>query len=129
MEKCSKIEYVVNEEKRTVVAIMRDCALDGEVLIENDIGKSNLMLFWGKASGRYLINNTYRGKAVCSVEDKWDVELGKRIARNRMLNKYYKAKLRVLKLALKDINSVMTDVNRRAAYAADKRRKALNNEL
>lgn len=45
------------------------------------------------------INTSYTGKAVCHPEDKFDLELGKRLAKTRALKKYNDAKLkRFLKL-------------------------------
>jgi len=38
---------------------------------------------------KLVLKDVYRGKAICHESDEWDVEVGKRIARNRMLTIFY----------------------------------------
>ena len=125
MEKRSKIEYIINEEKRTVVAIMRDCKNDACRLFARDVEKIYGTEFWYPLhSLDYKINDTYRGKAHCSEDDAWDVEEGKRIARNRMLFKYYRARYKALEKIYEDWGKVFSSLGDRVSYAAIKLSRA-----
>lgn len=98
-----KIKYVVNKEKRTVVAYMDGC--EDDVLLKLKAGgfcamfdnwalRNTNLTHWND----YKINHCYHDKAVCAEEDEWDEEYGKTLARNRMLQKYYDACRRKLEL-------------------------------
>jgi hypothetical protein len=39
---------------------------------------------------KYLINDTFRGVAVCVDEDEYSREVGEKIAKSRLLDKYHK---------------------------------------
>lgn len=95
----SKINYFVNEEKRTVVAMMNDCADDVLTDMKIDI--------FHPAAGSLIISNTFRGKAVCDKDDIWDIEKGKEIARSKMLAKYYRAKENVIRKYITQMNEYL----------------------
>lgn len=45
-----------------------------------------------------LLPDYFVGKAVCSVEDEFDVEIGKKIASERALTSYYKVRLKFINI-------------------------------
>lgn len=98
------IEYIVNEEKRTVVAMIKFIGEDGE---EIQAFKDSGHIFddlWA-ALGHFNSNNSYwsktyrakadkmyfpkyiTAKAKCSPEDEWDEEYGKNLAYKRLVEK------------------------------------------
>lgn len=101
----SKIHYIVNEEKMTVVAYMKDCSVDAIMGISSNIFGRNGRGFLASiiSSGIQLaerennmqflnslvMKEVYRGKAICSTRDTFDVEKGKEIARSKMLTQYW----------------------------------------
>ena len=90
----NELQYVINEEKRTVTCIAWDCTDD---LIKHLLKKS----FDGfsldaliRNYGMLLLNHKYVGTAKCSPEDTFDVEIGKKISRSKMREKYTRDKLK-----------------------------------
>lgn len=91
------IRYVINEEKRTCVAILENTKYDAISKI-NKMCKSEARFsdeaeihVYSYKNSKYKIPNRFVGVAKCSPEDVWDVEVGKRIAREKLLDKYHKA--------------------------------------
>lgn len=84
----NKIEYFFDEEKRTVVAVMKNCEGDVYNILES-LGIDDIMEYRTR-NVNLLLKSVYRGKAKCSPEDVWNKEEGMRIARNRLLEKYYR---------------------------------------
>ena len=92
--KNSNIHYYVNENKKTVAAVMKNCK--GQVRRElhclvDKIYPSD----WGEADlvfdceiERYM-KNTYKGKAHCIKDDIFDLETGMAVARAHMLAEFY----------------------------------------
>ena len=84
----NELQYVINEEKKTVTCIAWDCEND---LIEYLLKKSSDSFTLDTLVQNYeklLLNHKYVGTAKCSPEDTFDVEIGKKIARAKMREKY-----------------------------------------
>lgn len=81
------IRYFINEEKKTVVCKLEDC---GHTLICDMCHKG-----W-PGHEAMIINDTFIGKAQCSLDDTFDVEIGKQIAYSRAVAKLFKAKRKAL---------------------------------
>lgn len=84
------MKFFVNEEKRTVVAIVDNCLSD----FRNRISKNPFSEIFYVANdykgGEWtFMNESYKGIAKCHPNDVFDVEIGKEIAKNRALRKYY----------------------------------------
>lgn len=99
-------EYVVNEEARTVVCIIHTKDVDDETglemcTIENMNEDLGLSLWWiaGLKLGNRLPKH-FSGKAVCAPGDKWNVEIGKKIARYRALEKYHYSTIKRMRAIL-----------------------------
>ena len=117
-----KIKYFVNEEKGTVFCKMEDCSKDTINILEKDG-------IYKKDMSDSFMQNTYTGKAKLSPEDKWDEETGKRIARNKMLLKYYTKRKKILNNNYVELLSQLKKVGERQDYCLDKIAKAKNCEL
>ena len=86
-----------------VIAIMDECGLDAifdlmDKTAIDFIDKDEIMPF--------LMKDTYKGVAYCSIDDTFDLKQGMHIARDRMLAKYYKGKRKVFKNLYKNIHSI-----------------------
>lgn len=118
-----RIKYYINEDKGTVVAkfnghYRKDCSiwcrLLGDVLDKigkdtkkntNICGEQYKTLALGMDSysdeiDDYIYcNDRLYGLAKCTPEDKFDVEIGKEIARKKLLAKYFKFEKKMLQIA------------------------------
>lgn len=88
-----------------VIAMMDGCGLDAifdlmDKTAIDFIDKDEIMPF--------LMKDTYKGVAYCSIDDTFDLKQGMHIARDRMLAKYYKGKRKVFKNLYKNIHSIDT---------------------
>ena len=95
------IEYIVNKEKRTVVAMIK-FGEDEETFKNSSYIYDDLIYALGRLTKEeYSIrkyNEEYNkmyfprymsAKAKCSLEDEWDEDYGKRLARQRLVEKIH----------------------------------------
>jgi hypothetical protein len=101
------IKYIVNKEKRTVVAIIKltdeyeeslPTFRNSHYIFDNlwsalkDI-THNKADFWGREyhtkSGKMYFPKYMSAKAKCSPDDEWDEEFGKELARKRLVEKIH----------------------------------------
>lgn len=123
-DKNHRIKYLYDEEatgvrngheyKGIVIAIMGEgklsygtCRYDAIGLIEE--------VCYGRWKKHYLIKDVYKSIAYCSVDDEFDLKEGMRVARGKLLNKYYKDKVAVLNKAIKDIQKNLNHVQKAKA--------------
>lgn len=123
----SKITYYIDEEKKTVVAVMTDCEYDAIDILEKMGIRSISHNSW--SMDKFMINTTYRGKAKCSPDDEWDEEEGMCIARNRMLANYYRARTMALMHAEKIFQDILDELGSRIDYSDIRFVKAENEFL
>ena len=123
----SKIRYYIDEEDGVTVAVMEDCEYDA-IDILTKMGITGLM-YQGFNLDKFMMNTTYRGKAICSPEDIWDEEEGMRIARNRMLENYYRARTLALMRAENVLTKMMDELGSRIDYSDMRYQKAYNGTL
>lgn len=84
------MKFFVNEEKRTVVAIIEYCRDDFRNRISKNPFYNVLYVVEDYKSGEWTwMQDSYKGIAKCSPQDEFDVEIGKTIAANRALRRYY----------------------------------------
>lgn len=123
----SKIKYYIDEEEMTIVAVMTNCEYDAiKILDKNgllEISNQNFNL------DNFMINTVYRGKAKCSPEDEWDEEEGMRIARNRMLANYYRARTMALMRAESALKKILDDIGCAIDYSDFRCEKAYGASL
>ena len=79
--------YFVDEEKKVVICKLEDCS---NALICDMCNKG-----W-PGHIKMVIDDVFTGKAQCSPEDTFDVEIGKEIAYKRAVTKLFRAKRRAL---------------------------------
>lgn len=123
----SKIRYYIDEEKRTVVAVMDDCEYDAiDVLQKMGIRK---ITHDGYNMDKFMMNTSYRGKAKCSPDDEWNEEYGMALARNRMLENYYRGRSMALMKAETILQGILEEIGSRIDYADFRFNMACNGEL
>ena len=86
-----------------VIAMMDGCGLDA---IFDLMGKTAIDFIDKDEIMPFLMKDTYKGVAYCSIDDAFDLKHGMHIARDRMLAKYYKGKRKVFKNLYKNIHSI-----------------------
>lgn len=79
-----KVEFVVSEENRVVVAMIHDTRFDASRFIENV--RRDIEFYVIKDA---LMQKSMKSVAKCMPEDKFDVDFGKRIAYEKLKNKYW----------------------------------------
>ena len=88
----SSIYYYVDIEKGTVVAVMDNVSLEMYSTFRkfhrtiSDEGKAIFAI----TLDTMKIPETLKGKATCSENDEFDLDFGMKLARDRLLRKYYK---------------------------------------
>lgn len=90
------IRYIVNEEKKTVVAILESVNKYGEVMTEIDAFRKLRKILGHSNASAYthpylMMESRYVAKATCHGDDEFDVAKGKKIAKRKVKDKYYKA--------------------------------------
>ena len=118
------IKYFVNKEKKTVVAKFENTfVLTDKVVWERYIAnhicktirktKCGINLYLNDKNIYYKFiedaikqNDSYYGIAKCADTDTFDVEKGKKIAKKRLLKKYYSTQERALLNIIHAMNSV-----------------------
>ena len=93
-----------------VIAMMDECGLDA---IFDLTDKANIEFNFSNESEimPLLMNDTYKGIAYCSVDDAFDLKQGMHIARDRVLEKYYKSKRGVFKKLYKNIHALDAELS------------------
>lgn len=119
----SAIKYYLMDDGRTVYATMKVHPLE----LLADLRSST---FDGITYTNYLkMKPMYSGKAICREGDNFDLEYGKKLARTRMLKKYYRDRLRKSRMFLDNMKkSYFTDAMK-ANYHAFHRLKELDSDL
>lgn len=118
------IKYIINKEKRTVVAVIEfgknEETFKNSSYIYDDLHWAihHLKKSENKISKEFKINTDkmffpkyMSAKAKCSPEDEWDEEYGKQLARQRLVEKIYKYRrnsyLTISNMAQKIINIIL----------------------
>jgi len=99
--KMSECKFYVNEPKRTIVCVIPDVvhhsdgtktythAMLRNFLTQNCRFNDVNFVYTDKGFDMLELPRSFSGKAVCAPEDKWDEELGKKIAFSRAKAKLY----------------------------------------
>ena len=82
------IKYFVNEEKKQVIGVLSGCRWDAINKIDKMMGDTE---FCFVPSKKYQMKNEYRAVVCCDERDEFDVEVGKTIAKQRIMERYYSA--------------------------------------
>lgn len=119
----SNIHYYVNENKKTVAAVMRDSRREFRNEMSKLIDKT-LGFLWEVdhiySCGLSCIKDTYRGKAHCIKNDEFNVEVGMKIAREHMLANYYIDRAAAFTAVAEIIGNLFSEIQYRAEMAFER---------
>lgn len=82
------IRYFINEEKRQVIGLLEDTQWDAYNKISKMIRDTD---FCVAPSEKYMMPTEFRAVVQCDPADEFSVEEGMRIAKQRILDRYYAA--------------------------------------
>ena len=82
------IKYFVNEEKRQVIGLLEDTRWDAINKINKMMLDTGFCVCMGE---KYIMPSDFRAVVTCDPADEFDVEVGKQIAKKRILERYYTA--------------------------------------
>ena len=80
------IKYFVNEEKRQVIAVLENTEWDAYNKIEKMIADTEFCLVPNK---KYRMPSQFKVTVTCDPRDEFNIEVGKDIAKKRVLKNYY----------------------------------------
>ena len=129
--KNSNIHYYVNENKKTVAAVMRNCK--GQVRGELNIlfEKYVPIDIWfasdfATCEIKKFVKNTYKGKAHCIKDDKFDLETGMKIAREHMLADYYCDRTNCFIAVSDKLSNLIYELEERIAVSTERAEKFID---
>ena len=82
------IKYFVNEEKRQVIGLLENTRWDAVNKISKMVRDTDFCVV---PSNKYQMPNEFRVVVQCDERDPFDPEVGKKIAKKRILDRYYPA--------------------------------------
>ena len=80
------IKYFVNEEKRQVIGLLENTRWDAYNKISKVIRDTD---FCVTPNEKYMMPDEFRAVVQCDPADEFSVEEGKRIAKQRIMDRYY----------------------------------------
>ena len=98
------MNYYIDRDNKRTIAVLKNCKLDAINKIEKLIGNRNFG-FWAQ---KYIMPNQFRAVVKCSEDDEYDVDMGMKIAKAEVMEKYYRALDKRIEM-FKDELSVVTD--------------------
>ena len=81
------IKYFINEDKRQVIGLLEGTEFDA-------LNKINKMLdgspfsYWNR---KCLMPDSFKAVVTCDPSDEFDVDTGKKIVKERIMNRYYRS--------------------------------------
>lgn len=82
------IKYFINEEKKQVIGLLAGTKWDAYNKIDKMVRDTD---FCVAACKKYMMPDEYRVVVKCDERDAFDPEVGKQIAKKRILKRYYEA--------------------------------------
>lgn len=80
------IKYFVNEEKKQIVALLENTKWDACNKIDKMVRDTDFCVI---PKDKYVMPSRFKVVVSCDPRDKFDVEVGKNIAKKRILKNYY----------------------------------------
>ena len=80
------IKYFVNEEKRQVIGVLEGTEWDAINKINKMMADTNFCFCPGE---KFMMPSEFRAVVQCDERDEFSVEEGKKIAKKRILERYY----------------------------------------
>ena len=106
-----KVKYFVNEEKRTITALL-ELEDTERYEIMHYAYDMNTFNFLGIQFEKLKLHRTYTGVVTCLPEDTWNEEYGKTIARRKAYGKYLMARAKKVGQITAAIDKLWHQVNR-----------------
>lgn len=102
------IRYIQLPEKKMTIAILENTRYSAVSKIAKAIGNTKSLCF---DPDRYVMPNSFKAIAKCSPEDQWDADVGKVVAKAKVMRKYYKSYDKMLDMFSKDIMNLLEGVD------------------
>lgn len=115
------IKYFEIPEQKKVVATLTNTRYDAIHKIAKITGQTKSLCF---DPSKYLLNNNYRGVAVCHAEDNYSFEQGMKIAKAKLLDRYYAALDAKCDEFIADLNTAMFECSNRVSCTRKNRENA-----
>ena len=109
----NKVTYIIDEEAKTVKAIIKGTAND----VINTLNKKFPGVF---ISDELFISNSFSATARCSEKDVFDVEKGKEIDRKKAILKYNKVRTKKFLELLKCVDNIADSLEELAVFSTQK---------
>ena len=105
------ISYNVDEKNKVVVAKLTGCAHDVNAeFTKRFLKNDSLSTIEVYPTNEMHLRDTYVGKCRFEKDEPFDAELGKQIAKERCLKKYYKAKDKMIERIMYDLQKMRIEV-------------------
>lgn len=105
------ISYNVDEKNKVVVAKLTGCAHDVNAeFTKRFLKNDSLSTIEVYPTNEMHLRDTYVGKCRFEADEPFDSELGKQIAKERCLKKYYKAKDKMIERIMDDLWKMRSEV-------------------
>ena len=98
------IKYVVIPERKKTIAILEGTEWDALNRIEKMTGDSSFY------SHKYLMPNRFKASTICDDRDNYDIEEGKRIAKEKLMKNYYKSMDKKIEMFRNDLIALNSKV-------------------
>lgn len=82
------IKYFVDEDERKVIAVLENTRWDAYNKICKMVRDTDFCVV---PKNKYMMHSAYRAVVTCDEKDEFDADIGKKIAKERVLEHYYAA--------------------------------------
>ena len=107
------ISYNVDEKNKVVVAKLTGCEHDvNREFAKRFMKNDSLSTVEVYTTGEANLRTEYVGKCRFEKDEPFDADLGKKIAKDRCLKKYYKAKDKIIERIVCDLQKMRIEVSR-----------------
>lgn len=120
----SNIEYYVDKDKKTIVAVLHNSQYDVVRALDNMgilfLSSNNLDI------DKCMLKPRYVGKAICYKDDEWDENIGKEVAKSKALEKYYRDRVKAYEYMYSCIESIEKETYSRLIHSKNRLSKFSN---
>ena len=111
--KKQNVQYVVDKKNRVVIATIDDCRWDAvDKINKKFIHQATSKMEILPLSSDMLMPNRFKAVARCCPEDEWDENVGKRLACERLTEKYEKSLNRRMARFMVDMDKVIDEMSK-----------------
>lgn len=104
------IKYYYLKERNEVIAVLENTRYDAASKIAKVLTCTKSL---GFDLTKYVMPSSFRAVAKCHPADEWNPEIGEKVAKEKLMRKYYKAYDRQLEAFVQDLNTAMFEVTQR----------------